>query len=181
MMLVVINYSSPHATPIERSVWTRDFQVHPSSLCCVFSVVFVCVDKSRPVYNHKLFRVCGTRCMRWIQAPPLFMFSTLLLIFLHQLYDVIVVEREVGGGCFCGWGCHCTPTYGVSGLGPPGSGKGGELADRCKRINCSERGELPWLWGETDEWVTSQWRGGERVWNWFGGRARGGVPGWVFV
>lgn len=37
-------------------------------------------------------------------------------------------------------------------------------------------------YGETDEWMTSQWRrGGERVWNWFGGRARGGVSPRVFV
>lgn len=34
---------------------------------------------------------------------------------------------------------------------------------------------------ETDEWMTSQWRRGERVWNWFGGGAQGGVSHWIFV
>ncbi len=121
--------------------------------------------------------------MRWIQAPPLFcvLYPPPRFFFFTPALRCDI--REEGGGCLWGWGCNCIPSDGVSGLGSPGSGEGEGRRKRTTDVKewTAPSGRVAMATGETDEWMTSQWRGGERVWNWFGGGARGGGSRWVFV
>lgn len=123
-------------------------------------------------------RVCY---MRWIQAPPLFCVLYPPTRFFTPALRCDI--KEEGGGCLRGWGCNCTPSDGVSGLGSLGSGEGEVRRKRKTDVKewTAPSGRVAMDTGETDEWMTSQWRGGERVWNWFGGGARGGGSRWVFV
>lgn len=88
---------------------------------------------------------------------------------------------EEGAGCLSGLGCNCTPQLEWVGRLHWGLERGRDIEkqrekDRCKRMSSSKR-QSCYSYRETDEWVTSQWRGGEGVWNWFGGGARGGDSG----
>lgn len=138
------------------------------------------LDKSTPVWSQTLQGVFAT----WGESRRL-PFLCFVPSYLFFFYTSSVIVENRGGGCLWGWGCNCTPSDGVSGLGSLGSGEGEGRRKRERQTDVKEwtapSGRVAMATGETDEWMTSQWRGGERVWNWFGGGARGGVSRRVFV